>query len=172
MQHADQLNKALRHQLEAGLGKKADAAVGGREGQSSRQQLTELWAEAEAARAGLDQVKGGLQQVQGQVEGLHDKVAVTKVWCWGPSHPTATCIFARTHQSTTGAQHKRTHMLQIGSRKGLTLYHQGPHNDAHQHCLQQLISLASACSDLHWPGGASHHLLLDFSADPPTHKTD
>lgn len=79
IQHADQVNKALQQQLEAGLDKKADASVMGREGQSSRQQLTELWAEAEAAREGLDQVKGGLQQVQGQVNGLQDKVAVTKV---------------------------------------------------------------------------------------------
>ena len=79
IQHADQANKALRQQVEAGLDKKADVSVVSREGQSSRQQLTDLWAEAEAARAGMDQVKGGLEQVQGQVEGLQDKVAVTKV---------------------------------------------------------------------------------------------
>ena len=81
IQHADQANKALRQQVEAGLDKKADVSVVSREGQSSRQQLTDLWAEAEAARAGMDQVKGGLEQVQGQVEGLQDKVAVTKVSC-------------------------------------------------------------------------------------------
>ena len=81
IQHADQANKALRQQVEAGLDKKADVNVVSREQQSSRQQLTDLWAEAEAARAGLDQVKGGLEQVQGQVEGLQDKVAVTKVSC-------------------------------------------------------------------------------------------
>ncbi len=79
IQHADQINKALRQQVEAGLDKKADVSVVSREGQSSRQQLTDLWAEAEAARAGLDQVKGGLEQVQGRVEGLQEKVAVTKV---------------------------------------------------------------------------------------------
>lgn len=124
MQHADQLNKALRHQLEAGLGKKADAAVVGREGQSSRQQLTELWAEAEAARAGLDQVKGGLQQVQGQVEGLHDKVAVTKVWFWSSSHPTAKRIFACSTHSTVAAQYRITRVLQNGSRIRLISNHQ------------------------------------------------
>jgi hypothetical protein len=80
-QHADQVNKALRQQVEAGLDKKADVSVVSREGQSSRQQLTDLWAEAEAARAGLDQVKGGLEQVQGRVEGLQDKAADTKVGC-------------------------------------------------------------------------------------------
>ena len=79
--HADHLNKALQHQLEAGLDKKADASTVGREGQSSRQQLSELWAEAESAREGLEQVKGDVQQVQGQVVGLHDKLAVTKVSC-------------------------------------------------------------------------------------------
>ncbi|DBA74957.1 hypothetical protein WJX77_011846 [Trebouxia sp. C0004] len=78
IQHADQVNKALRQQVEAGLDKKADVSMVSREGQSSRQQLTDLWAEAEAARAGLDQVKGGLEQVQGRVEGLQDKVAITK----------------------------------------------------------------------------------------------
>lgn len=77
--HADHLNKKLQQQLEVGLDKKADAAVVGRDGQSSRQQLTDLWAEAEAAREGLDQLKGSLQQLQGQVHGLHDNVAVTKV---------------------------------------------------------------------------------------------
>ena len=79
--HADHLNKALQHQLEAGLDKKADASTVGREGQSSRQQLSELWAEAESAREGLEQVKGDVQQVQGQVVGLHDKLVVTKVSC-------------------------------------------------------------------------------------------
>ena len=77
--HADHLNQKLQQQLEAGLDKKADAAMVGREGQSSRQQLTDLWAEAEAAREGLDQLKGSLQQLQGRVHGLHDSVAVTKV---------------------------------------------------------------------------------------------
>ena len=79
--HADHLNKALQHQLEAELDKKADASTVGREGQSSRQQLSELWAEAESAREGLEQVKGDVQQVQGQVVGLHDKLAITKVSC-------------------------------------------------------------------------------------------
>lgn len=79
VQHADQVHKALRQQVEAGLEKKADVSVVSREGHSSRKQLTDLWAEAEAARAGLDQVKGSLEQVQGRVDGLQDKVAVTKV---------------------------------------------------------------------------------------------
>ena len=79
MQHTDQLHAALVQRLEAGLGQKADAALVGREGHSSRQQLSELWAEAEAAREGLDQVKGTLQHTQGQVQSLQDKLTHTKV---------------------------------------------------------------------------------------------
>ena len=79
LHHADHLNQKLQQQLEAGLEQKADAAVVGREGQSSRKQLTDLWAEAEAAREGLDQLKGSWQQLQSQVHALHDNVAITKV---------------------------------------------------------------------------------------------
>ena len=77
--HADHLSKKLQQQLEAGLEKKADAAAVGRDGQSSRQQLTDLWAEAEGAREGLEQLKGSLQQLEGRVNGLRDNVAITKV---------------------------------------------------------------------------------------------
>ena len=77
--HADHLNQKLQQQLEAGLDSKADATAVGREGQSSRKQLTDLWAEAEAAREGLDQLKGSWQQLQGQVQELHDKAAATQV---------------------------------------------------------------------------------------------
>lgn len=79
LHHADHLNKQVQQQLQEGLDQKADAAALGREGQSSRKQLTELWAEAEAAREGLDQLKGSWQQVQGQVHALHDTVAITEV---------------------------------------------------------------------------------------------
>ena len=79
IQHADDLHRQLQQQVEAGLDKKADASMVAREGHSIRPQLTELWAEAEAAREGLDQVKGSVQQVQGQVQGLEDKAAATQV---------------------------------------------------------------------------------------------
>ncbi|KAL3133626.1 hypothetical protein ABBQ32_008144 [Trebouxia sp. C0010 RCD-2024] len=78
LHHADHLNQKLQQQLEAGLDSKADATAVGREGQSSRKQLTDLWAEAEAAREGLDQLKGSWQQLQGQVQALHDKTAATQ----------------------------------------------------------------------------------------------
>lgn len=86
LHHADHLNKKLQQQLEAGLDQKADAAAVGRDGQSSRKQLTDLWAEAEAAREGLDQLKGSWQQLQGQVHALHDTVAVTKVTLLAECH--------------------------------------------------------------------------------------
>lgn len=79
MQHADRLHQALQQQLEAGLEQKADAALVRQEGQSSRQQLSELWGEALAAREGLDQLRGSLNQTQGQVQGLQDKLAAAKV---------------------------------------------------------------------------------------------
>lgn len=88
LHHADHLNQKLQQQVQAGLDSKADAAAVGREGQSSRKQLTDLWAEAEAAREGLDQLKGGWQQLQGQVQALHDKTAATQV---SRLHPCSGC---------------------------------------------------------------------------------
>ena len=95
LHHADHLNQKLQQQLEAGLDQKADAAAVGREGQSSRKQLTDLWAEAEAAREGLDQLKGSWQQLQGQVHALHDNVVLTKVTSLQAGSVVTTALWAK-----------------------------------------------------------------------------
>ncbi len=55
---------------------KADAAALQSQSQSSRQQLSELWAEAEGAREGLEGLKATLQTLDGSVNSMSHSTKV------------------------------------------------------------------------------------------------
>ena len=58
---------------------KADAAVLRSETEASRQQLSELWAEAEGCREGLEGAKASLAKLDQSMHSMKDNAATTKV---------------------------------------------------------------------------------------------
>ena len=67
------------HWLVAWFQGKADAAALQSESQSSRQQLSELWAEAEGCREGLEGVRASLDKLDTTMHSIKDNAATTKV---------------------------------------------------------------------------------------------